>query len=272
MNILVCLKIVSQMQFYDSLNENVDRFSGGQLMINPADMYALEAALKIKDSKPDTTVTVITMAPAGTEPFLREAIAVGADAAVLISDSRAAASDTLVTSKILAAALRQLPPQDLILCGKKAIDSETGHIGPRLATMLSLPFCTNVVRFSLEGDLLRLIRVQENGLAEYTGQLPALLTICNGTEMVREATIAGLRRGRQAEIRRLDLDALGVAPEAAGLRGSPTRTVTVYQMEFHKGNRVSAKSVKDGVKEISKLLRRCGEEAGLDGQSVGCRK
>ena len=125
MNILVCLKIVSQATFTDSLTDNDDRLSGGKLGINPADAYALELALRIKDNAPETMVTVVTMAPSYAENALRDAIAAGADRAVLICDSALAGSDTLVTANILAAAINRLGGFDLVLCGRKAIDSET---------------------------------------------------------------------------------------------------------------------------------------------------
>ena len=136
MNILVCLKIVSQATFTDSLTDNDDRLSGGKLGINPADAYALELALRIKDNAPETMVTVVTMAPSYAENALRDAIAAGADRAVLICDSALAGSDTLVTANILAAAINRLGGFDLVLCGRKAIDSETGHIAPQLSERL----------------------------------------------------------------------------------------------------------------------------------------
>lgn len=102
MNIIVCLKIVSQATFSDSLTDNDDRLSGGRLSINPADRYALELALRIKDNDPGTMVTVVTMAPAYAESSLRDAIAAGADRAVIVCDSALAGSDTLITANILA--------------------------------------------------------------------------------------------------------------------------------------------------------------------------
>ena len=93
MNILVCVKIVSQATFSDSLSDSNDRLSGGKLGINPADAYALELALRIKDKDKGTMVTVLTMAPPYVEKSLRDALAAGADEAVMICDSRAAGSD-----------------------------------------------------------------------------------------------------------------------------------------------------------------------------------
>ena len=146
MQIAVLLKLVSQSTFMDSLAENVkDRLASGQLVINPADEYALELALRLRDRCNGSKVTVVTMSPACAEQVLYETLAMGADEAVHICDSAFAASDTLVTARILASALKKLPPQDMILCGQRSIDSETGHIGAQLAVYLEKPVITNTL-------------------------------------------------------------------------------------------------------------------------------
>ena len=176
MNILVCLKIVSQATFTDSLTDNDDRLSGGKLGINPADAYALELALRIKDNAPETMVTVVTMAPSYAENALRDAIAAGADRAVLICDSALAGSDTLVTANILAAAINRLGGFDLVLCGRKAIDSETGHIAPQLSERLGLPMAAAVTAFGIDGDTLRICCTNDGVSAEYEGAVPAAVS------------------------------------------------------------------------------------------------
>lgn len=256
MNILVCLKIVSQAQFSDTLSANDDRLSGGQLGINPADMYALELALRAKDKVPGTVVTVITMAPGCAEHSLRTAIAAGADRAVLISDSRAAGSDTLVTARVLAAAIRKLPPQQLILCGRKAIDSETGHIGPQLAELLDIPLATGVLSFSLSNGQVGFVCARDGFTAEYSGALPAVLTVCNGTDMVRSPTILGLRRSKNADILRFDLDSLGISPDMAGAGGSPTRTVNIEETSFKRGGGCRISGASEGTAKLLEMLKK----------------
>ena len=137
MNILVCLKMVSRATYTDMLcsdDASDDRLSGGAIGINPADAYALETALKLKD-RYGAYVTVLSMSPMLAEPMLRSALAMGADEAVLVCDRIFAGSDTIATAKTLSAALKALPRQDMIFCGSKAIDSETGHIGAQLAAL-----------------------------------------------------------------------------------------------------------------------------------------
>ena len=254
MNILVCLKLISQAQFSDTLRDSDDRLTGGQLGINPADMYALEMALRIKEKQTGTVVTVVTMAPALAEHSLREALAMGADKAVLISDRRIAGSDTLVTAKVLAAAIAKLPPQDMILCGKKALDSETGHIGPQLSVLLSMPIATNVVEFTAKSGIVDILRAEDKGEYRYSGKTPCILTVCNGNEMVRKPTIMGLRRSRNAEISVMTLDDLDLDASCVGLDGSPTRTVNTRTTAFRTGGGKVAADISSGVRELAAML------------------
>lgn len=255
MNILVCVKIVSQATFSDSLSDSNDRLSGGKLGINPADAYALELALRIKDKEKGTMVTVLTMAPPYVEKSLRDAIAAGADEAVMICDSRAAGSDTLATSKIIAAAIKTLPPQDLILCGKKAIDSETGHIGPQLRVLLDMPLLTNVTSFALNAGTVTANCARDGVAAQYSGALPAILTVCNGTDMVRSPTIMGIRRSKNAVIKQLSLDELNVDVDEVGLEGSPTRTVSVETISFRRGKKNLCNDAEAGSLKLMELLK-----------------
>lgn len=261
MNILVCLKLVSSAQFSDTLNDSADRLSGGQLDFNPADRYALELALRLKDKDPKAMVTAVTMAPAYAEHYLRTALAAGADRAVLISDERAAGSDTVVTSGILAAAIKKLPEQDLILCGSKTIDSETGHIGPQLAELLKLPLAVNVLSFYVNGERLDFVCARDGFTAGYSGRLPAVLTVCNGTDMVRSPTIMGIRRSKNAEVLRFDLDALDFPPDEAGLSGSPTKTVKALSVDFRRGRRELCGDLDEGTARLLELLTAGKETA-----------
>ena len=223
MNILLCLKPVSHLSFTDvfSADEPAGRASGGQTELNPADAYALELALRMKDQNAAHRITVMSMAPPAAEPLLRQALAAGADEAVLVSDPLFAGADTLATSRILAGAVHTLPAQDLILCGKKAIDAETGHIGPQLACLLGLECWSNVLRFSGEA----LIRAESDGEHRYPLPVPALLTVINGTTPLRAPTIAALRAVRARGIRRMD--SRTIPPAYSG-----TETLSVTEQVF----------------------------------------
>ena len=248
MNILLCLKPVSRLSFTDvfSADEPAGRASGGQTELNPADAYALELALRMKDRDPACHVTVISMAPPTAEPLMREALAMGADEAVLVSDPLFAGADTLATSRILAAAVRTLPFQDLILCGKKAIDAETGHIGPQLACLLGLDCWSNILRFSGDG----LIRAESEGETRYPLPVPALLTVINGAVPPRAPTIAGLRAARTRPIRRLDS---GTIPPA----DSGTETLSVTEQVFAHRHGTAEHDPEKGLDYLYERIMAC---------------
>ena len=256
MNILVCIKMVSQAQFTDSLNDAAtDRLSGGQLVMNPADSYALELALRIKDRKSGTFITVLTMAPQYAEYILRTALAMGADKAVHICDRAFAGSDTLMTSVIISKCVKQLPPQDLILCGQNAIDSETGHIGPQLAALLDMPCASNVTGFSLNPDGgIDLIRSQGSGLVELHTDCAAVLSVCNGTSMVRSPSIRGMRRSKSMLVDLVDAKTLGLNDAQAGVHGSGTQTISVAETCFKKRAHETAADAGQAVERICKML------------------
>ena len=262
MNILVCLKMVSQARFTDSLGDiGADRLSGGQLVINPADSYALELALRLKDKKSDTFITVLTMAPQYAEHILRTALAMGADKAVHICDSAFAGSDTIMTAQVIARAIKLLEPQDLILCGKKAIDSETGHIGPQLGAILGLPCAVNVtdIRFGTQSRI-ELVRSQENGTVLLGLDECAVITVCNGVGMVRSPGILGMRRSQSIPIDILDGRTLGFDDPKIGAKGSYTQTISVTDTQLRSRLCSVTDSVSDGVERIYRLIEE-GERA-----------
>lgn len=246
MNILVCMKMVSRATYTDALgieNAGQERLSGGVLCMNPSDAYALELALRLRDGGVNCHITAMTMGPSSAEDILRDALAMGADEAVLVSDPAFAGSDTVATASVLAAAVRLLPPQQLILCGKKAIDSETGHIGPQMAVLLDMPCIINVTSFSTE----ELTCAQEDGMARYSVDRPAVYTVVNGTSMVRMPTIMGLRRSKKAEIQRFDSSSISPFP-------SGTETLSVTEQHFAHRSAVKETDADAGAAALLKML------------------
>ena len=145
-------------------------------VFNPEDLNALEAALEIRD-RCGGAVSVVTMGPPAACEVLREALCRGADRAVLVTDRRAAASDTLATSYILACAVRKLSP-DVVLCGRQAIDGDTAQVGPQLAEKLSMPLVTYVEELlDVREGLVLVKRNVGNGWEVAECTLPALLTV-----------------------------------------------------------------------------------------------
>jgi electron transfer flavoprotein beta subunit len=145
-------------------------------IFNPEDLNALEMALRIKD-RFGGRVTVVTMGLPGATKILRDALYRGADEAILVTDARAAASDTLATSYILSCAVRKLD-YDIVLCGRQAIDGDTAQVGPQLAEKLGITQITYVEALeALEGGKITARRNIGNGWQLVRAPLPVLLTV-----------------------------------------------------------------------------------------------
>ena len=151
MHIVACIK-----QVPDTKNVRIDPDThtlvrqGVESIINPFDMFAVEAALKIKDAT-GARVTVITMGPPQATEALRETLSLGVDDAILLSDRAFAGSDTWATSTTISAAVRKMGDVDLILCGKQAVDGDTAQVGPEAATLLDIPYATFAKRIEFLG-------------------------------------------------------------------------------------------------------------------------
>ena len=167
-------------------------------IFNPEDTNALEAALEVKD-RFGGTVTVITMGPPQATAILRESLYRAADRVILLTDRRAAASDTLATSYILSCACRKVSRYDLIFCGRQAIDGDTAQVGPQVAEKLGIPQITYVEKIErLDQDLIRCCRVTERGYEVVEANLPALLTVIATANDLRPASIKKMLRFKNA--------------------------------------------------------------------------
>ena len=169
---------------------------GVKLQWNIADEAALEAALQLRGTG---TVTVLTMGPGKLEDGLRELLARGADRAVLVTDPKLAGADTLATARALAAAAKYLGSFDLILCGRRAIDGETGQVPGMVAGMLDVPCVTNAEAFTPESQRLLLQRRLEEGTAALEVTLPAVVSVCEYTYPLRLPGIMAMRRAKQKQ-------------------------------------------------------------------------
>jgi electron transfer flavoprotein beta subunit len=166
-------------------------------IFNPEDLNALEMALGIKE-KFGGTVTVITMGLPAAATILREALYRGADEAILITDIKCAASDTLATSYILSCAVKKIE-HDLVFCGRQAIDGDTAQVGPQLAEKLGIPQITYVEEFiSLEDGAITVRRNIGNGWQKVRGKLPILLTITAEANVPRVAAAKKMMKYKKA--------------------------------------------------------------------------
>jgi len=256
MHIVVCIK-----QVPDAKNVRIDPDThtlvrqGVESIVNPFDLFAVEAALKIKDGS-NARITVITMGPPQAEEALRDVLSRGVDDAVLLSDRAFAGSDTWATSTVLAAAIRKLGNVDLIFCGKQAIDGDTAQVGPETATMLDIPYATFVKKIeSLDERHLKVTRQTDEGVEVWKVPMPALITVIKEMGEPRMPSLRHKMRAKKAEISVWGAADLGLDHEAVGLSGSYTQVVRVFSPS-RRGNRVMIQgSVEEQVEELYKLLK-----------------
>lgn len=223
MNILVCVK-----QVPDTTEIRIDPVTntliraGVPSIVNPYDGYALETAVRLKEAY-GGTVTVISMGPEQAKAALKECLSLGADKAYLITDRAFGGSDTLATSRVLAATAKKLGGFDLILCGKQAIDGDTGQVGPEMSQHLNIPQISNVSSIEIEDGVLRANKEFEDGYEVIESSMPVVVTITKTPFEPRYATIKSKMAANRAVIENITIADLDIEAETVGLKGSPTK-------------------------------------------------
>ena len=225
---IVCVKQVPDTSGKVSVKPDgtLDRASMATIT-NPDDLNALEAALKLKDET-GCEVVVVTMGPPPAEGMLRELLARGADKAVLVSGREFGGSDTFATSQILAAAVNKIGvgPEDVVFCGRQAIDGDTAQVGPQIAEKLHLPQVTYVADIQKDGNTLTVKRMLEDGYMMVKVQTPCLLTCIKELNDPRYMSVNGIFTCYDKPMEVFDYNALKDDPlievDTIGLKGSPT--------------------------------------------------
>ncbi|MEW6397625.1 MAG: electron transfer flavoprotein subunit beta/FixA family protein [Bacillota bacterium] len=201
---------------------------GVKSVVNPFDTYALEEGVLIKE-RLGGTVVVMTMGPPQAREALQDAIALGGDEAILLSDRAFAGADTLATSRALAAAVRRLEPYDLIICGKQAIDGDTAQVGPEVAELLDIPHVTYVRRIrELEPGRAVVERMVEGAVETVEMSLPGLITVVKDINQPRIPSLKGIMKARRTTIPVWTPADVGLPEEVLGLRGSPTTVEKIF--------------------------------------------
>jgi electron transfer flavoprotein beta subunit len=257
MHIIVPIK-----QVPETSNVKMDPETGTMLrsavegIINPLDLFAIEAALRLREAK-GGMVTVITMGPPKAESALRDALAMGCDRAILLSDRRFGGSDTWVTAYSLGLAIQKLAPFDLVICGERATDGETGQVGPGIAAYLDLPLATYVSHVVDAGDdFLRLVRTVEGGREQVWSPLPMVMTVIKEMGNPRLGTVRSKLQSRKAEIPIWGPVEIGAREEWLGLKGSPTRVVKIYSPKLaRKGEVIVVKTPADLEKAAESFIQ-----------------
>jgi electron transfer flavoprotein beta subunit len=213
--------------------------AGVESIANPYDLAALEEAVRLKE-KYGGHVTAVSMGPPQAESALRQALSLGADEVVLLSDRAFAGADTLATSYTLSRAVETLGdtnPVDLVLCGKQAIDGDTAQTGPGIATRLSLTQFTYVVDVEWIDPEKKRVQVRRNiegGFEVINGPLPALLTVELELAKPRRAPLPMLIDSLRAPVKAWDAKTIGVSAQLVGLKGSPTWVKAIASPQLHR--------------------------------------
>lgn len=251
MKIIVCIK-----QVPDTTEVRLDPKTGTLIrdgvpsIINPDDKSGLEAAIRLKEEF-GAQVTVLTMGPAQADLALREALAMGADKGVLLTDRAFAGADTWATSQTLAAAIRKLG-YDLIIAGRQAIDGDTAQVGPQIAEHLNIPQVSYVEDLKLEDGKVVVKRVFEDGYQWIKMQSPCLITTLKEMNEPRYMSVGGVFDAfREKEIVKWTLEDIDVDKQHIGLKGSPTKV----KKSFTKGVKGKGEIHQDLTpKEAAKLI------------------
>ncbi len=262
MRIYVCVKQVPDTSGKVAVNANgtLDRASMATIT-NPDDLAAVEAALKLKDET-GCQVTVVSMGPPPAEGMLRECIAMGADDAVLISGREFGGSDTFATSQIIAGGLSNLGvgPEDVIFCGRQAIDGDTAQVGPQIAEKLNIPQVTYAAEIHKNGNTLTVKRLLEDGYMTVEVQTPCLITCVKELNQPRYMTVKGILECYQKPFAVLDYEALKdeplIDPTTIGLKGSPTNIFRSFTPPQKGAGKMLKGSNEEMVKELAESLAK----------------
>ncbi|MBR5000108.1 MAG: electron transfer flavoprotein subunit beta/FixA family protein [Rikenellaceae bacterium] len=227
MNIVVCIK-----QVPDTTEIKLDPVTGTMIregvpsIMNPDDKSGLEMALELKD-KYEANVTVITMGLPQADAILREAMAMGADRAILLTDRKLAGADTLATSNALAGALKMLE-FDLLITGRQAIDGDTAQVGPQVAEHLGLPQVSYVENLEFDGTTFTLKKWLEDGYQIVEVESPCVITVLSSANQPRYMRMRGIMEAYKREVEVWGCDRIDVDESKLGLKGSPTRVAKSF--------------------------------------------
>jgi electron transfer flavoprotein beta subunit len=209
--------------------------SGVPSIINPFDMYAIEEALRIRE-KVGGKVTVISMGPPQVESAFKEAVALGVDECVLVSDRKFAGADTLATSYTLAKSIERLQAADIIICGKQASDGDTAQVGPGIAEFLQIPQATYVKKIEkIEDKTITVERMTDYGYDVLELSLPCVLTVVKEINEPRMPSLRGKMKAKKYEHQILTADDLDLDEKMLGLDGSPTKVVRIFTPDLKGG-------------------------------------
>lgn len=260
MNIIVCIKQVpetTEVRINPETNTLIR--DGVKSIINPFDMYAIEEGVRLKE-KFGGKVIVITMGPPQAEAALREAISMGADEGVLVSDRAFAGSDTWATSYTLSCAIKKAGKEfggyDIIICGKQASDGDTAQVGPGISTHLDIPQVTYVKKIEeIKDNRVKVERMTEEGYDILSAPLPVLFTVVKEINEPRIPSLKGMMRSKSAKITVWGAKDIDADPKDLGLSGSPTNVVKIFTPPHRTGGQMLTGETSEITEKLAGLLK-----------------
>ncbi len=255
LKIIVCIKLVPAVTNVKINPETGTLIRDGlESEVNPFDRYAIEEAIRLKE-KHGGQVIVISMGPQQAEYALREALALGCDEAILLTDKKFAGADTLATSYTLSAAIKKIRTFDLIICGQKTTDGDTGQVGPGLAEWLNIPHVSYVRKIlQVTDDIIIVERSMDNFYEEIETPQPCLITVTKEINVPRLPSFRRKIQARKMSIRiwsSEDLDGEGLF----GLENSPTRVLKVFHPQPRSGGEMIHGNPKRQVEQLINKLK-----------------
>lgn len=258
LDIIICIKQVPETTEVD-FDEETGRLKreGVAAVINPFDEYAIEEGIKLRDQYTGN-VKVLTMGPPWAVDAVRDAIAMGADEGWIATDRVFGGADTWATSLTLASAIKKMGEPDLIICGLKTTDGDTGQTGPEIAEHMGIPhvcYVTSIEEIK-EGKIL-LKRMLDDGIEKLEAPLPLLITVSKDINQPRLATLRGRLKAKKTKINEINNIELGLDPKEIGLEGSFTRVVKIFEPTPPAGGDIIKGSPEELAEKIYEKLKEC---------------
>ncbi len=264
MKIAVCIKQVpgtTEIKIDPETNTLVRQ--GIENIINPFDTYAVEEGVSIKERldadesyKEGSEVIAMTMGPPQAEEMLKEAVAVGVDRVVLLSDRAFAGADTWATSTTLAMAIDKLEGVGLVIFGKQTLDGDTGQVGPELAQRMNIPFIGYVSEImEISASKIKVKRLAEDCYEIFEVRLPASISVIKDINTPRVPSLRGKMKAKSAEVPVWTASDLGASGDEVGLSGSYTQVVKIFIPKMVHDVRMIEGAAEEQVEELFKALK-----------------
>lgn len=256
MKIIVCVKqVIDTAAKINIRNGQVDA-AGSPRVLNPYDEYAVEEAVRIRERKPETEITLISLGPESFREALKTGLAMGADKAVHLLDPAFEGIDNLGVARVLAKAIQSIP-YDLILCGRQAVDDDLAQVGPNLAVLLDIPFVSVITRLELTDDDRKAVitRQIEGGSEIFEASLPLLLTCQKGLNEPRLPSLKGIMTAKKKEVRVMDAASVGFDPDSMGTPANRVRQIELSLPPKRKSGQVLQGPARETVSQLARILR-----------------